>query len=142
MNDLNKAKSLLNGDLTCVLVKGDKILTFRDSGIAPVIKVLESGTDVKGFSACDKIVGKAAAMLFVLLGVKAVHGVVMSSTGKEVLQKHNIKASCGTLVEKIINRAGTDICPMEKTVQFVDDPQEAYTLLKQKLATLANKKQP
>jgi hypothetical protein len=40
------------------------------------------------------------------------------------------------LTEKIINREGTDICPMEKTVFGCDNAEEAYGLLKNKLKEL------
>lgn len=139
MSDSDRAKSLLQNDITCVFVKGDKVLSFCERGISPVIKLLDSGSNVNGFSACDKIVGKAAAMLFVLAGVKAVHGVVMSRAGLEILRNYNIKATYDTLVDKIINRTGTDICPMEKTVQSIDNPQEAYALLKEKFSQMQEK---
>ena len=38
--------------------------------------------------------------------------------------------------EKIINRAGTDICPMEKTVLGIGDPEEAVSAIRAKLADM------
>ena len=55
---------------------------------------------------------------------------------QEILEKYNIPYEYKTLVDKIINRTGDDICPMEKTVQDVDDPKIAYELLDAKIKSL------
>ena len=39
-----------------------------------------------------------------------------------------------------MNRENTDVCPMEKTVVQIDDPEQAYCAIKQKLASLTAKK--
>lgn len=41
---------------------------------------------------------------------------VLSMGGKEIFEKFGVRFEFETLTEKIINRSGTDICPMEKTV--------------------------
>ena len=62
MNDLEKAKSILQGsDYTCVLCRGDQIHTSRHRGVRPLLELLE--TDVSGFCAADKVVGKATVLL-------------------------------------------------------------------------------
>ena len=65
-------------------------------------------------------------MLFVKAGIAVVYGKVMSRSGAEFLQLHNIPFSYGTMTEKIIYRAGTDICPTEKTVADISDVEEGY----------------
>ena len=58
--DLTNAKSTLSAEsLTCVLCRDDKVFKSSEKGISPLIKWLESGDDFKGFSAADKVVGKA-----------------------------------------------------------------------------------
>ena len=57
----------------------------------------------------------------------------MSKDAKKYLIKHNIECSYNQLVDNIINRKGTDICPMEKTVKDIDDYEVGYEALKQKL---------
>ncbi len=139
MTDLQKAKSLLVDDKTCVLVKGEKIYTSNKSGIAPMMEFLAQGLNLKGFSAADKIVGKAAAMLFSLAKISALHAVVLSKPALDVLQKHKIKVSYDTLTENIINRAGTGICPMEETVKDETDLQKAYEKLCEKIKQMKKK---
>lgn len=60
----------------------------------------------------------------------------MSKTGAEILKKYGVRFKYETLTDKIINRKGTDICPMEKAVEGVFDIDEAYTVLKVKLDSM------
>lgn len=108
MTDIEHAKQLLTGEgYTCVICRGDNIHTSEKRGVAPLIELLDSNIDVRGYSAADKTVGKAAAMLFVLLGVGEIYAVVMSRSAKKILDGHGIKYSCGEEVEYIINRKKT-----------------------------------
>ena len=124
MTDIEHAKQLLTGEgYTCVICRGDDIHTSEKRGVAPLIELLDSNIDVRGYS--------AAAMLFVLLGVGEIYAVVMSRSAKKILDGHGIKYSCGEEVEYIINRKKDDMCPMEKAVMDIDDPAEASTKIKE-----------
>ena len=136
MTDLEKAIGLLTGDLTCVLVKGDTVYTSDKKGIAPLIGFINEGRDLKGFSVADRIVGKAAASLIIHAGIKEAYGEIMSEKGMDKLDEYDIPYSFKTKVPRIINRRGDDICPMEKTVQDIDDPKEAYLALNEKIKSL------
>jgi len=132
MVDVEKAKKLLFDDRTCIFIKDNKEYISNLKGIAPLFSMIEELDDTSGYSVADKIVGKAAAMIFVKMGIKEVYGEVMSLSGKQILEQYNIPYSYNTLVSKIINRKGDDICPMEKTVIDIDDLDVAYKLLKNK----------
>lgn len=137
MNNLDKAKTLLtDGEYTCVLCKGDTIHTSTLKGIVPMIEFLEKGIDLKGFSVADKIVGKAAAMLFSLANVKEVYAEVLSVGAAEYLSSCNINFKYSTLTDKIINRKGDGICPMELAVADITNEQEAFKAIKNKLNKL------
>lgn len=135
MRDLDTAKRNLDGHSIC-LCKDSTILTDDSRGIAPMMKLIAAGTDLRGYSAADLIVGKAAAMLFVKAGIVSVFGRVMSEAALHYLEQHGISAEYDTLTGKIINRLGTDICPMEKTVAVINDAEQGYEALKQKIAEL------
>ena len=139
MRDLKTAKQNLDGHSIC-LCKDGAIITDDSRGIAPVMKLIAAETDLRGYSAADLIVGKAAAMLFVKAGIVSVFGKVMSDAALHYLEQHGISAEYDTLTEKIINRMGTDICPMEKTVAAIDDAEQGYEALKQKIAELKSNK--
>ncbi len=128
MTDLENAICNLDGHSLC-LCKGDIVNTYDERGIVPMMKLISQGTELTGFSAADRIVGRAAAMLFVKAGVVNVYGKVMSDGAKEYLENHGISCSYDTLTEKIINRQGNDICPMEKAVMHIENENEGYNVL-------------
>ena len=135
MTDLELTKKGLTGHTIC-LCKDGKLLTSDKRGIAPMMDFIEAGVNLIGYAVADLVVGKAAAMLFVKCGITAVYAVTMSQDGKDFLDMHHVPCQYQTLVDKIINRQGSDVCPMEKTVATCNDVNEAYELLKNKLAEL------
>ena len=129
--NLKKALDLLNsGNFTCVVCKEEVVYTTTQRGVAPLLNWLDSKTDLKDFSAADRVVGRGAAFLYCLLGVKEVYALVMSRPAAEVLQSHGILADAGTFVEGIINRTGTGPCPFEAAVMDIQDTQEALNAIR------------
>lgn len=126
MDALERAKNILLEGYTCVLVKEDEIITSNARGVAPIVELYRSGRKLNGFSVADKIVGKAVAMLLALVGAKEVYADTMSASALPVLEGYGIAYSYGELTERIINREGTDVCPMEKAVASAEDPETAY----------------
>lgn len=139
MTDIEIAKSNLSGHTIC-LCKDGNCLYSEKRGIAPMMNFIASGTDMRGYSVADIVVGKAAAMLFVLSGIKSVFAKTLSKSGEEILKRYEIPYEYETLTDKIINRDGTDICPMEKAVSVTEDPQEAYDLLSERIKSMTSKK--
>lgn len=135
--DLKRAcQTLAASDYTCVLCAGTRCYTSTQRGVAPLLQWLDGGTDLKGFSAADKVVGKAAAFLYCLLGVAAVHAPVMSKAALQVLTSHGIAASYDVLVDGIINRRKTGPCPMEAATREISDPTEALQAIRDTLRSL------
>lgn len=134
-SDIELAKSSLDGH-SIAAAKDGKVITDDKRGVAPMLGFIAEGTDLKGYSVADKIVGKAAASLFVLAGIKEVYAEVASVSAKEYLEAYSIKFSCGKLVDNIINRAGTGICPMEEAVKDISAPEECHKVILRRLAEL------
>ena len=132
MTDIEIAINNLNGHSIC-LCRSGRIFTDDCRGISPMIRFIDENKDLCGYSVADVIVGKAAAILFVKAGISAVHGKVMSESGKAYLESHSIPCTYDILTKRIINRHGTDICPMEKTVAEIDDAETGYIALKSRL---------
>ena len=134
---MEQARNLLiAGGYTCVVHKEGTVYTATERGVKPLVRWLTEGIDVRGFSAADKVVGRATAYLYVLLGVKEVWAAVMSEAAAEVLQRHGIAASQDELVPHIINRAGTGICPFEEAVLDIQTPEEALTAIREKMRAM------
>lgn len=129
----DKAIELLaGGSYTCVLCKEGVQYTSTERGVKPLLSWLDAGIDLKGFSAADKVVGKAAAFLYVLLEVESVYAVVISEKAKEVLVQYGISVFYDTLVPGIRNRMNTGFCPMEDAVKEMDTPEEALLAIRNK----------
>ena len=138
MLDLEKARSLLEKEnYTCVICRGDDVITDRRRGVRPLLELLESGKDLHGYSAADKVVGKAAAFLYCLLGVKALHAGVLSVPARDVLVSASISVEWGSLVPAIRNRAGDGFCPMETAVWDLTDPALAPDAIRAALQKLS-----
>lgn len=138
--DLQKAKQLLSRtESTCVLCRGDLVYQTTLRGVRPLLDWLDSGEDTCGFSAADKVVGKAAALVYCLLGVRRVHGNVMSSTAVRVLRQNGIEVYWDTLVESVRNRTNTGLCPMEVATRDIDDPEQALIVIRKTLVALQQK---
>ncbi len=126
---------------TCVLCKDHQIHFSDRRGVAPLLELLEGGICVRGFSAADKVVGKATALLYCLLQVEAVHGQVMSDGAVRVLEQHGIRASWDRRVPAIENRSRDGFCPMETATARIEDPAEALDAIRQTLSRLQAQEQ-
>ena len=142
MNEnLQNARNLLeSGNYTCVVCRNDQVYTTCLRGVAPLLHWLDSDLDLSGFSAADRVVGRGAAFLYCLLGVKEVYSKVMSRPAEQVLEAHGIHAEAETFVDGIINRTGTGPCPFEAAVMGITDPVEALTAIRNKRRQLQEKK--
>lgn len=132
--NLEQAKFLLEqGGYTCVFYKAETARTFTQRGIKPLLELIDAEENMRGWSVADKVVGKAAAMLYVLLGVREVYAQVMSRGAERTLLRHGIAVLYTTCTERIQNRKGDGLCPMEEAVWDVEDPRRALQILKKKI---------
>lgn len=138
MMELEKAKEhLLTGGYTCVLCKDQDVQVSRQRGVRPLVDWLESGQDFIGYYAADKVVGKATAFLYVLMGVKAVYAKVISQAALAVFKKYDIAVDYDQVVEYIINRKGDGMCPFEAATLETDDAEAAYAIISAKLKQMS-----
>jgi hypothetical protein len=131
--DLNLAKNrLIQKDLSLVIVKDAKVLFETEShGIGDLLKAINQiQNQMKGSSVADRIVGRAAALLFVFSGVTSVFAVTASDGGIEVLKKNSVFYEYESRVTNVLNLKRTDACPFEKLVAKLSSPEKAYEALK------------
>ena len=141
MNVLKKAKEkLLSKNLTCVIFDWEKeVFSSRESGIAPVYRLVAADINaVRGMSLADKVIGRALAVILIKGGIKSCYGQVVSRPALELLTSYGIEVSYGGLTEQIMNRAGSDLCPMEKLVAD-HDPETAFSMIHNTLSGLSAK---
>lgn len=137
MTDGERARQLLESDSsrTCAFVKGEESFTRAERGVKPLLALLEERS-LRGFSAADRVAGRAAAFLYVLLGVKEVYAEVMSASAVEVFRAHKIAYGYQNLTPYIVNRQGSGLCPMEEATEGISDPTEGLRAIREKLSLL------
>ncbi|MCQ2485123.1 MAG: DUF1893 domain-containing protein [Clostridia bacterium] len=135
MTDIEKAKQLLaEGSFTFVAVNGTEVRTSAKRGIAPVLELIDSEPEFfKNASVADKVIGKATAMLMTAYGVKEIYTPLTSDNALNYIKDKQTVLEYEKNVDHIINRDGTDMCPMEKTVLHIFDEKEAERLIRNKL---------
>ena len=135
--ELKKALAVMReGGYTCVLCSGGEVRTSTSHGIRPLLDWIEDTESFEGFYAADQIVGKAAALLYVKMGIAALYADVLSEKAVRILEQYEIPYAAGRTVPHIINRTGDGMCPMEQTVLDIEDPDAAFKALKTKAALM------
>ena len=135
-NTISAKKVLEEKGCTCVLCKGDDLLFSFEHGVKPLLAWIDEGKDLTGYGAADQVIGKAAALLYICLGVRDLYGQVISDPAIQVLEEHGVACAYDERVPYIINRMKNGMCPMEQTVLDISDPKEAVTALKNKVMSM------
>lgn len=126
INDLKKI--LFDEKLACIIEQNGVIYKETAKGVLPIVNHYEAG-HLKDAVIVDKVIGKASA-LFMLLGrPKAIHGMVISEPALEIIKKSGVPYSYDEVVENIINREGTGLCPMESSVIGESDLQKGAEII-------------
>lgn len=135
-------KMITDGKAECVVIRGGRFFTERGRGVSPLLEFhdhREAGF-LRGATVVDKVIGRAAAMIAIAGGATRVHGELMSEDGKALLESRGMTVTYGTLVPRILNADRNDICPLEKSVEGIDDPEQALTALRKRIEELKNGK--
>ena len=122
---------LLKNDLSFVIVKnGEIIFESREGGVKKILEtVRDYGQKLANSALADKVVGKAVMLIALKAGFDSIYAKIISKSALDIASKVNKSLVYDEVVEFIMNRDGTDICPFEKGVKFVEDPETAYNIL-------------
>lgn len=131
---------LHNGQHSLVVERNNVVSTFDTKGIATLLQIVNGGSDaLRGAVVVDKVVGKAAAALMVLGGVVELHAVLISDGALRLLDGTDIKVSYDRRTDHIVNRDGTDWCPMEKACRDCLTAGECLERIKECMERMRNK---
>ena len=117
MKDIELAKDLLKAqEKAIVIVKDGKVIfSSEGKGIKPVYTALNELKDrLQGSSAADRVVGRAAAMIYKHAGIKELSTGLISEKALDVLKNTSIVYEYDKLVPFIKNRDRSGMCPIEK----------------------------
>lgn len=118
------------GTSVALITEDGRLITDNGKSVRPLHRLFGAHREeFEGGFVADRVIGKAAASLIVAGGAKEAFGYLMSEAGLHYLEAHGVKASYHTLTPHILNRTETDLCPMEKTVKDLDDPEECVAAI-------------
>lgn len=122
---------LHNGNHSLVVANGD-VATFDGRGVSDLYRILNEDTGfLEGAAIADKVVGKAAAALMILGGVKELYADVISQPALDLFADSGIHASYGTVVSHIINRTRTGWCPLEERCKTVKKAEDCLAVIEE-----------
>lgn len=118
-----------------LVIDNGTIHTYEGRGVSDLYHIYTSEPQIlKDTSLADKVVGKGAAALMVLGGVKQIHADVISRPALTLLESCGITVTYSKLVDNIINRMGTGICPVETLCLDCTTAEECFPKITQFLA--------
>jgi len=131
LKDLMFAKKILvEKSANLVVVRKERILYVGFSkGLNDLAKiVLKNPCMLEDSSIADRVVGKAAVIIYSINRAKSVYAQLLSKYGLEELKNGGIETYYDELVA-YIEAPGGGICPFERLVLYLDDREEAYRAL-------------
>ncbi|MBO5455502.1 MAG: DUF1893 domain-containing protein [Muribaculaceae bacterium] len=119
---------LHSGDHTLVVSSAEGIIRcFNGRGVGDLYRLLNSEPSfLSGATLADKVVGRAAAALMILGGVKEVHTDVISSLALSIFDGFGVSVSYDEEVHHIINRNHDGWCPLETRCKDCLTPEECF----------------
>ena len=135
--DIQIAKEHLgkNNNVLVIVKNGKVLFKSTKNGIQPFFDALNKlpRKSYFGCSVADHVVGKAALMLAAYIGAKEIFTPLASQHAVDASLNLELELNTGQIVPYIINRTHDGMCPMEKAVLNIDEPENAYHVLKIKL---------
>lgn len=125
-SDLERAKEMMIFDgCTCVITLDGVAFKSKESGLQPLLDWMYSGNKYMGWRLCDKVVGRAAAFLIIILGVREIYADVISEPAKKLLEEHNVTVNAAEIVPEILNETKDAPHPLETAVEGITDANDS-----------------
>lgn len=110
-----------------VAYENGEVKEYYKERILDLISILKENEKVlQNSKVADKVVGKVAASIMAVAGVKELYANTLSESAIPVLENANIKYSYNNLVEYIKNKDKTGMCPMENKYQTETNITKIY----------------
>lgn len=128
MDELIKIRE--QGNFSCVIFNGDQPRTFNQRGVADLYDLLKSEPQLlNGATMVDKVVGKGAASLMIVGGIKRLHTGIICTSALQMLKNANVEVTFDKEVEFIYNVSKTDWCPLEKLCKDLPTAQACIPVI-------------
>ena len=126
--------TIRSGDAAlCAADGGELVYRLTGRGISALLAAVEEERVISHgpLDWGDKLVGRAAALLFTLVRPRSVFALTMSTGAQDVLRTAGIPFTCDAIILDVLNQTGTEPCPMEAAVSGISEPLVALETLKQ-----------
>lgn len=111
---IDRLVDILHSGNHSLVIDNGALHTYDGRGVSDLYRLYTTEPQsLNGAMVADKVVGKGAAALMALSGIKQLHADVISKPALDLLKTENISVGYDKLVDNIINRKGTGICPVE-----------------------------
>lgn len=116
MDNLKLARETLYIENQKIVIVNDNSIVYKaDSfGIKPLFIAFNTIKDkMKGSSCADRVIGKAAALIYKKAQIKELYCDIITTAGKEVLQNNGINVTYIEEIDYVQNREKNGMCPVE-----------------------------
>lgn len=122
----------------CAVIKDGVIIEAKKArGVSPLLSLMDEKPDsLKGAWVVDKVVGRAAAAICIATGVARVYALTASEEALLFLSTNGVRAEAFETVPRILNRDKSDLCPLEKACEGLDDPGRMVEAVRAKIALM------
>lgn len=130
--DVNLAMQTLRqeGLTLAVSRNGSIVFKSRNRGVEDLYQLIRNRSEVlQDASAADKIVGKAAAMLYAAGGLRELYADNLSRAALGILRQAGIRVQCQKIIPFVMNRDRTGMCPVDRIASTVDTVEQLLDCL-------------
>lgn len=105
--------------------------SYNAPGVQDLLRLtVEEPERLNGAVVADRRVGKAAASLLIAGKVRVVNTPLVSTPAREMLEAAGISVYAREEIPLMVNKDGTDLCPMEQKLLEAQTPEECVVLLR------------
>jgi iron complex outermembrane receptor protein len=116
--------------LSLLVFNHGELTTHSNRGIQDLLQLIsEQPERLKGAVAADKIIGKSAAAIMIVGGVKEVHTNVICTPARKLFEANGVLVFASEEVPMIMNRNQSGMCPMDTQINEVESVEECVAIL-------------
>lgn len=136
MSCTNKGEQLLKAleeqpEMGMFIYNQGEITSYNQPFVLDLLHLTaEEPERLRGAIVADRRVGKAAASLLIVGGVKTVYTPLVSTLAREMLEKAGIGVHAREEIPVMVNADGSNLCPMERKLLEIESAEECALVLR------------
>lgn len=121
--------------LSLLVFNHDSLTTHSNRGIRDLLLLIsEQPERLHGAVVADKVIGKSAAAIMIVGGVKEVHTNLICTPARELFETNGVRVFATEEVPMILNRDRSGMCPMDTRIANIESIEECVAILQAGLA--------